>query len=161
MVTLDLHGFVGPMLIEPCTPPHNPNYEYDLYIKWALAQAEAMEAEFVQLKDELVDLVRGGGDSFDALMSAAVRRAYRFARAHVVAVRLTTREAIECGETSSNRQAAMLVPGLEDGVAILGRLTGAPSEALRLVLRSAAASALPKATIIGRPPSWATLWPVA
>ncbi len=44
MVFLDLHGFVSPMLIEPCTPPHNPNYEYDLYIKWALAQAEAMEA---------------------------------------------------------------------------------------------------------------------
>jgi hypothetical protein len=47
MVTLDLHGFVNPMLIEPCTPPHNPNYEYDLYIKWALAQAEAMEAELL------------------------------------------------------------------------------------------------------------------
>jgi hypothetical protein len=47
MVVLDLHGFVGPMLIEPCTPPHNPNYEYDLYIKWALAQAEAMEAELL------------------------------------------------------------------------------------------------------------------
>ena len=45
MIVLDLHGFVDPMLIEPCTPPHNPNYEYDLYIKWALAQAEAMEAE--------------------------------------------------------------------------------------------------------------------
>jgi hypothetical protein len=45
MVVLDLHGFVNPMLIEPCTPPHNPNFEYDLYIKWALAQAEAMEAE--------------------------------------------------------------------------------------------------------------------
>ena len=45
MVVLDLHGFVNPMLIEPCTPPHNPNYEYDLYIKWALSQAEAMEAE--------------------------------------------------------------------------------------------------------------------
>ncbi len=45
MVVLDLHGFVYPMLIEPCTPPHNPNYEYDLYIKWALAQAMAMEAE--------------------------------------------------------------------------------------------------------------------
>ena len=43
MVFLDLHGFVDPMLIEPCSPPHNPNYEYDLYIKWALAQAEAME----------------------------------------------------------------------------------------------------------------------
>jgi hypothetical protein len=47
MITLDLHGFVNPMLIEPCTPPHNPNYEYDLYIQWALAQAEAMEAELL------------------------------------------------------------------------------------------------------------------
>jgi hypothetical protein len=48
MVVLDLHGFVNPMLIEPCTPPHNPNYEYDLYISWALAQAEAMEAELFE-----------------------------------------------------------------------------------------------------------------
>ena len=47
MVVLDLHGFVNPMLIEPCTPPHNSNYEYDLYIKWALAEAEAMEAELL------------------------------------------------------------------------------------------------------------------
>ena len=45
MVVLDLHGFVNPMLIEPCTPPHNPNYEYDLYIKWALGEAQAMKAE--------------------------------------------------------------------------------------------------------------------
>ncbi len=45
MVLLDLHGYYMPMLIEPCTPPHNPNYEYDIYIKWALDQAEAMEAE--------------------------------------------------------------------------------------------------------------------
>jgi len=45
MVFLDLHGFVNPMLIEPCTPPHNPNYEYDLYLSWAFRQAEAMEAE--------------------------------------------------------------------------------------------------------------------
>jgi hypothetical protein len=44
MVVLDLHGFVNPMLIEPCTPPHNNNYEYDLYIKWALGQAQAMKA---------------------------------------------------------------------------------------------------------------------
>lgn len=43
MVFLDLHGYVDPYLIEPATPPHNPNYEYDLYIKWALDQAKAME----------------------------------------------------------------------------------------------------------------------
>ncbi|WP_226536881.1 M14 family zinc carboxypeptidase [Fictibacillus halophilus] len=52
MVFLDLHGYVNwmenkPGLIEPCTPPHNPNYEYDLFSKWALDQAEAMEAEIV------------------------------------------------------------------------------------------------------------------
>jgi hypothetical protein len=45
MITLDLHGFVNPMLIEPTTPPHNPNYEYDLYLQWALNQAFAMEDE--------------------------------------------------------------------------------------------------------------------
>ncbi len=47
MITLDLHGFVDPMLIEPTTPPHNPNYEYDLYLLWAFNQALAMEAELL------------------------------------------------------------------------------------------------------------------
>ncbi|MCX7570299.1 DUF2817 domain-containing protein [Tumebacillus sp. DT12] len=54
MVMLDLHGYVKnyagpgrPGLIEPCTPPHNPNYEYDLFSKWMTAQAEAMEGEIV------------------------------------------------------------------------------------------------------------------
>jgi len=52
MVVLDLHGFISPMLIEPCTPPHNPNYEYDLYIQWAFDQAKAMEAELIAQTDE-------------------------------------------------------------------------------------------------------------
>jgi hypothetical protein len=53
MVFLDTHGYVKNYspnlqgLIEPCTPPHNPNYEYDLYNKWAYKQAEAMEAEIM------------------------------------------------------------------------------------------------------------------
>jgi hypothetical protein len=47
MITLDLHGFVIPMLIEPSTPVHNPNYEYDLYLQWAFNQALAMEAELL------------------------------------------------------------------------------------------------------------------
>jgi hypothetical protein len=57
MVFLDTHGYVkgyGPNLqglIEPCTPPHNPNYEYDLYNKWALNQAKAMEEEIMGDKD--------------------------------------------------------------------------------------------------------------
>ncbi|MBT2658537.1 hypothetical protein J7E81_25525 [Bacillus sp. ISL-18] len=54
MVFLDTHGYVKNYapnrqgLIEPCTPPHNPNYEYDLYNKWAYKQAEAMEANIMQ-----------------------------------------------------------------------------------------------------------------
>ena len=57
MVFLDTHGYVKNYqpnlqgLIEPCTPPHNPNYEYDLYNKWAYKQAEAMEAEI--MKDQV------------------------------------------------------------------------------------------------------------
>src|SRR5690625_846264 len=48
LVHLDLHGYVirsedAPGLIEPTTAPHNPNIEHDLYIKWALDQAVAME----------------------------------------------------------------------------------------------------------------------
>ncbi|MFZ7943381.1 M14 family zinc carboxypeptidase [Neobacillus sp. 19] len=61
MVFLDTHGYVknyGPNLqglIEPCTPPHNPNYEYDLYNKWAYQQAEAMEAQIMKEKGQFSD----------------------------------------------------------------------------------------------------------
>ena len=52
MTFIDLHGFVNPMLIEPCTPPHNPNYEYDLFLEWAYAQALAMSEELFLQTDE-------------------------------------------------------------------------------------------------------------
>ncbi|MBT8339747.1 MAG: hypothetical protein HKP58_03285 [Desulfatitalea sp.] len=52
MISLDLHGFINPMLIEPCTPPHNPNYEYDLYLTWAYEQALAMRDELFSQTDE-------------------------------------------------------------------------------------------------------------
>jgi hypothetical protein len=52
MTFIDLHGFVSPMLIEPCTPPHNPNFEYDLFLEWAYAQALAMSEELLLQTDE-------------------------------------------------------------------------------------------------------------
>ncbi|WP_150275977.1 S-layer homology domain-containing protein [Paenibacillus tepidiphilus] len=39
---LDMHGFVNGFLIEPCTPPHDPNLEYDLVMDSMLEQANAM-----------------------------------------------------------------------------------------------------------------------
>jgi hypothetical protein len=58
MVFLDTHGYVKDYapnkqgLIEPSTPPHNPNYEYDLFSKWANQQAKAMESEIMANKDQ-------------------------------------------------------------------------------------------------------------
>ncbi|MFP1627296.1 M14 family zinc carboxypeptidase [Streptomyces sp. 5K101] len=42
-VMLDLHGYVNGTLIEPTTPPHGENYEYDLFLKNAYANALGME----------------------------------------------------------------------------------------------------------------------
>ena len=39
---IDYHGFVKGFLIEPCTTPHEPNYEYDLLIENMLEQAHLM-----------------------------------------------------------------------------------------------------------------------
>ncbi|MFD2215056.1 M14 family metallopeptidase [Metabacillus endolithicus] len=39
---LDMHGYVGGFLIEPTTPPHNPNFEYDLLYGNMIEQAHAM-----------------------------------------------------------------------------------------------------------------------
>ncbi|MBS4204818.1 M14 family metallopeptidase [Lederbergia citrea] len=39
---IDMHGYVNGFLIEPTTPPHNPNYEYDLLYNTMINQAHAM-----------------------------------------------------------------------------------------------------------------------
>ena len=44
LVMIDLHGYVNGTLIEPTTPPHGQNYEYDLFIKHAYPNGLAMEA---------------------------------------------------------------------------------------------------------------------
>ncbi|WP_158555764.1 M14 family metallopeptidase [Peribacillus glennii] len=39
---IDFHGFYNEFVIEPCTPPHNPNYEYDLLMDGMLPNAHEM-----------------------------------------------------------------------------------------------------------------------
>lgn len=39
---LEFHGYVDELLIEPCTGPHDPNYEYDLYSEKMLSQGNAI-----------------------------------------------------------------------------------------------------------------------
>ncbi|GAB3491886.1 M14 family zinc carboxypeptidase [Amycolatopsis cihanbeyliensis] len=49
LLMLDEHGYTGTTLIEPGTPPHGQNYEYDLYIKHAYANALGMEKAIGEL----------------------------------------------------------------------------------------------------------------
>ncbi|WP_156906555.1 M14 family metallopeptidase [Alteribacter aurantiacus] len=39
---VDMHGYVNGFLIEPTTPPHNPNFEYDLLINNMIDHAHTM-----------------------------------------------------------------------------------------------------------------------
>ncbi|MDX8030779.1 M14 family zinc carboxypeptidase [Lentzea sp. BCCO 10_0856] len=43
LMMLDEHGYVQNTLIEPTTPPHGQNYDFDLYIKHGLANGLVME----------------------------------------------------------------------------------------------------------------------
>ncbi len=51
LVNIDLHGYWGEdyVLIEPCTPLHNPNAEEDLILKHLLPMAENMEARLEKI----------------------------------------------------------------------------------------------------------------
>lgn len=41
VVFAELHGYMSEFLVEPCTPPHEPNLEYDLLVEHFLLGAEA------------------------------------------------------------------------------------------------------------------------
>lgn len=49
LVMVDMHGYVNGTLIEPTTPPHGENYEYDLFIKHAYPNGLGMEQAVLDL----------------------------------------------------------------------------------------------------------------
>ncbi|MFI6322708.1 M14 family zinc carboxypeptidase [Nonomuraea sp. NPDC050556] len=46
---IDLHGYVNGTLVEPTTPPHGANYEYDLFIRNAYGNALGIEQAILAL----------------------------------------------------------------------------------------------------------------
>ncbi|MFK5688814.1 M14 family zinc carboxypeptidase [Ornithinimicrobium sp. LYQ92] len=59
VLMLDLHGYVNGTLVEPTTPPHGENYEYDLFVKHAYPNALGIEEAIADLGlDEDEDGVR-------------------------------------------------------------------------------------------------------
>jgi hypothetical protein len=87
LMFLDLRGFHDPMLIEPSTPWHNPNYEYDLYLKWGFFAAESMENELFSRYSYVATIPYrdspGGWDDWDPVRPATYAM-YHGAYAHTL-----------------------------------------------------------------------------
>lgn len=58
VLMLDLHGYVNGTLVDPTTPPHGENYEYDLFIKHAYPNALGIEEAITALGHDEDDGVR-------------------------------------------------------------------------------------------------------
>jgi hypothetical protein len=84
MQLFDLHGYYSPMRIEPCTGPHNPNHEYDLFIKWALPDSLAMEDALKAETSRPVCIpyldLKQGFDDYSPHLHAPVRHVLRLRR---------------------------------------------------------------------------------
>lgn len=90
MIMNDFHGFVSEFLIEPCTPPHDPNFEFDLLMDGMIEHAHAMgKAGITNTKyDEYIIPMYDYGDGWDdgAPMYAAVLGMMHGALGHTIEI---------------------------------------------------------------------------
>jgi Zinc carboxypeptidase len=78
VITLDEHGYSEGTLIEPTTPPHGQNYDFDLYIEHGLANGLDMERDvkalgYPEAQDVVVpfrDLAPGDWDGWPPIFTA-------------------------------------------------------------------------------------------
>ncbi|MBL4845750.1 MAG: TetR/AcrR family transcriptional regulator [Planctomycetes bacterium] len=97
------------------------------------ACVDAMYEEFGGIRAELMAAV---GETPGARIRDAVRRSFLFACAHREAIRLTTIDAIERGQTEAKTRVDLLLPAIEEGAAALAAFSGRDEVGLRLALRS-------------------------
>ncbi|EFR44773.1 hypothetical protein [Streptococcus pseudoporcinus] len=97
----DLHGFVKEFLIEPCTPPHDPNFEYDLFDHSLVEGARAMgnagitNSNYASYIIPKFDYGSGWDDSFSGY--TAVYGLYHGILGHTIEVPETNEESYKAG----------------------------------------------------------------
>lgn len=97
----DVHGFVKEFLIEPCTPPHDPNFEYDLFKDNLVAGAQAMgnagitNSQYDSYIIPMFDYGSGWDDSFSGY--TAVYGLYQGILGHTIEVPGTNQESYKAG----------------------------------------------------------------
>lgn len=97
----DVHGFVKEFLIEPCTPPHDPNFEYDLFDHSLVEGARAMgnagitNSNYDSYIIPKFDYGSGWDDSFSGY--TAVYGLYHGILGHTIEIPETNEESYKAG----------------------------------------------------------------
>ncbi|HEM3217829.1 TPA: LPXTG cell wall anchor domain-containing protein [Streptococcus suis 2524] len=98
---LDIHGFVSGFLIEPATPPHDPNFEYDLLADIMLEKAHEMgRAGIANSKYERYTIPKvHWGDGWDDSFSGytAVYAMYHGILGHTIEIPEGNQESFKAG----------------------------------------------------------------
>lgn len=98
---LDIHGFVSGFLIEPATPPHDPNFEYDLLANIMLEKAHEMgragvaNSKYTRYTIPKVHWGDGWDDSFSGY--TAVYAMYHGILGHTIEIPESNQESFKAG----------------------------------------------------------------
>ncbi len=98
---LDVHGFVSGFLIEPATPPHDPNFEYDLLADLMLEKAHEMgragvaNSKYTRYTIPKIHWGDGWDDSFSGY--TAVYAMYHGILGHTIEIPETNQESFKAG----------------------------------------------------------------